>query len=289
MVPHVISNLTEQIIRIIIVITIIPKLVKISYIHAAVGLILTSFVTELASVIVFLFCMDKKDVIVFKKFHFNKNDAQNILNLSIPSVSSHILGNICYFLEPIILTNVLLYVGYPSEYIVSEYGIYNAYAISTLTIPSFFISAISMALIPELTKNIKNSSTKNVKKIFNLAIILTLIIGIFFTFIIFIFRDRILTFLYHSNLGSDYIKYLAPFFILFYLENIFASFMQATGNTKVTFKITLISSIEKLLVLLGLSFCKIGIYSLLISEITNILMVVFLNYRFIRKYFRQVI
>ena len=54
MIPHVVSNTVEQIIRIILVITIMPLLIKISYIYAAVGLILTSFITEFASIIVFL-------------------------------------------------------------------------------------------------------------------------------------------------------------------------------------------------------------------------------------------
>ena len=285
--PHVLSNTIEQLIRLILILTVIPKLIEISYVHAAVGLILTFLFTEAASIIVFSICMNKKDVKTMYKLSYSKSDIKDILNLSIPTVTSRIIGNICYFFEPIILTNILLYKGYSHYFILTEYGAYNAYAISTLTIPSFFISAISLALIPEISKYNENNNTYYVKKRLKEACIYTFIIGLISTFCIFIFRNELLFFLYKTTLGTDYIKLLAPFFILFYFESIFASFMQGIGKAKVTLKITIFSGIVKLLFLSILSFLEIGIYGLLIAEIINIILVVFLNYYYINKYFRH--
>lgn len=286
--PHVLSNTIEQIIRLILIFTVIPKLIKYSYVHAAVGLILTFLFTEGSSIIVFSLCMNNNDLKKMFKFAINKKDIKSILNLSIPSVASRFLGNICYFLEPIILTHILLYKGYTNSFILSEYGAYNAYAISTLTIPSFFISAISLALIPEISKFNEQKNYFYVKKRLKEACLFTFLIGLFSTFIIFIFRDKLLFFLYKTTLGTNYIKYLAPFFILFYFENIFASFIAAIGNVKVTFKITIFASIIKLILLTILSFFQIGIYSLLISEIINIIIVVLLNYLYIQRYLNKI-
>jgi len=283
MVPHVISNTVEQIIRIILVVSVIPLLIKISYVHAACGLILTSLVTELASIIVFLSFMKKNEVIKITKIKYDNQDFKNIMAISLPSVASRIIANICYFFEPIILTNVLLSLGYSNTFILTEYGAYNAYAISTLTIPSFFINAISMALVPEISKYNEQKNKKLVKKRMHQGLLFALLIGISFSFLIFLFRNQILFFLYHTTLGSNYIKYLAPFFILFYLEAIFNSFMQATGQTNITLKVTIICSIIKVLSILGFSFLNIGIYSLLISEIINIILVVAINYIIINK------
>lgn len=287
MIPHVVSNTTEQIIRLILVITIMPKLIKISYVYAAAGLILTSFFTELASIIVFLLFMKRQDIINLAKIKYNHQDAKNILSLSVPSVASRIVGNICYFFEPIILTNVLLYKGYSNSYILLQYGAYNAYAISTLTIPSFFISAIAAALLPEISKFIGTNQINLVKKRLKQAFIFAFMIGLSFTFIIFLFRNDLLTFLYNTTLGSDYIKVLAPFFILFYFEAIFASFMQSIGKVNVTLRITVFASIIKLICISTLSLLKIGIYSLLLSEIINIVLVVFLNYLYTQKYLKN--
>lgn len=284
MLPHVVSNTIEQIIRLILVVTIMPLLIKISYVHAAVGLILTSFFTELASIIVFLCFMKKKDVINLAKIKYNHSDAKSILSLSVPSVASRIVGNICYFFEPIILTNILLYKGYSNSYILLQYGAYNAYAISTLTIPSFFISAIASALLPEISKYIENKKYSLVKRRLKQAFIFSFLIGLSFTFIIFVFRNDLLSFLYNTTLGSDYIRILAPFFILFYFEAIFASFMQAIGKVKITLRITIIASVIKLICISFLSLLKIGIYSLLISEIINIIIVVLVNYLYTKSY-----
>lgn len=288
MLPHAVSNTVEQIIRLLIVIIIMPRLIKISYVHAATGLILTSLATELASIIVFLLFMNKKDVIHLAKIKFNNYDAKNILSLSVPSVASKIVGNICYFLEPIILTNVLIYNGYTSEYILLEYGAYNAYAISTLTIPSFFITAIAMALIPEIAKFIYQRNYSLVKKRLKQAFFFTFIIGLSFTFVIFLFRNQILLFLYGTTLGANYIKYLAPVFILFYFESIFSSFMQTIDKPHITLRITFVCAIVKLAFLAFLGFFKIGVYALLIAEIINILLVVLMNYIYIRSYLKKI-
>ncbi len=285
--PHVLSNTIEQIIRLILILTVIPKLIEYSYVHAAVGLILTFLFTEGASIITFSFCMNKDDLKTMFSFKNNNFDSKEILSLSVPSVSSRIIGNICYFFEPIILTNILLFKGYSNSFILSEYGAYNAYAISTLTIPSFFINAISLALIPEISKYNEERNILYIKKRLKEGIFFSFIIGLFSTFIIYIFRYRLLLFLYKTTLGVDYIKYLAPFFILFYFENIFASFMQAIGKAKITLRITVVSSIIKLVSLASLSFLKIGIYSLLISEIINILFVVSINYFYIHSYLKN--
>lgn len=285
--PHVLSNTIEQIIRLILILTVIPKLIEYSYVHAAVGLILTFLFTEGASIITFSFCMNKDDLKTMFSFKNNNFDSKEILSLSVPSVSSRIIGNICYFFEPIILTNILLFKGYSNSFILSEYGAYNAYAISTLTIPSFFINAISLALIPEISKYNEEGNILYIKKRLKEGIFFSFIIGLFSTFIIYIFRYRLLLFLYKTTLGVDYIKYLAPFFILFYFENIFASFMQAIGKAKITLRITVVSSIIKLVSLASLSFLKIGIYSLLISEIINILFVVSINYFYIHSYLKN--
>ena len=287
MVPHVVSNTIEQIIRIILIITIMPHLIKISYVHAAVGLILTSFITELASIIVFILFLHKDEIITISKIKLDPKDAKNILHLSVPSVGSSIIANICYFLEPVLLTNILLYKGYSSKYILLNYGAYNAYAISTLTIPSFFINAICFAMIPEVSKYLENKNYYKVKLRFIQSIIFALTIGISFISIIYLFRYQIIDFLYNTNEGVNFIKILSPFFILFYFEAVFAAFMQAIGKVKVTFRITVLSSIVKLLFISILSFLKFGINALVIAEIINILMVVLLNTNYLNSYFRK--
>ena len=254
-----------------------------SVLHAVVGLVLLTIISEISSIIVFLFFLPKRINLRTKEIIPSINTSKNILDISIPTVSNRIIGNIGYFFEPIILTNLLLYSGYSNSYILSEYGAYNAYALSLLTMPSFFITAISMALLPEISKNYANNNNKLVRKRIKQSLLFAFIIGSMFSFGIFIFRYKLLYSLYHTFKGVEYIKILAPIFVLFYLEGVLISALQALNKAKISMKISFYGVILKLIVLIVLSLCHIGIYSLVISEVINIIFVVSLNYHYLIK------
>ena len=278
MVPHATSNIIEQIIRLIIIIIVLPILMDKGVIYAVIGLILLTIISEFSSIIVFFFFLPKR-INLHTRLAPSKDNISNILDISLPTVSSRIVGNIGYFFEPIILTNLLLYSGYTSSYILAEYGAYNAYSISLLTMPSFFIAAVSTSLLPEVSKFYSQNNMSMVKRRIKQGIIFAALIGITFSFLIYVFRDTLLFSLYKTTIGSKYIKILAPVFVLFYLEGVLTSALQALGNAKISMKISLYGVILKLIVMSILSLCHIGIYSLVISEIINILFVVFLNFK----------
>jgi stage V sporulation protein B len=98
------------------------------------------------------------------------------------------------------------------------------------------------------------------------------------------FGNNILYLLYKTKKGLSYIKVLAPIFPLFYIESILMSFLQAINKAKITMRITIFGVFIKLIILSILSLVHIGIYSLIISEITNIIFVVFLNVYYSNKY-----
>lgn len=288
MVPNVVSNIAEQIIRITLIILFIPSVMEINKLYGAALLFLISLVTETISIIINLLFLPRGVVI-------NKNDllpdietTRDVLSISLPTVSSRIIGNIGYFFEPIILMNLLLYSGYTNNYILSEYGAYNAYSLTILTVPSFFIIAISSSLIPEISKYYLLKKYNIVKRRLKQALVFGLIIGLSYSIILLIWGENILYAIYKTYEGVEYIKILAPFFVLFYLESILMSYLQAINKANITMKITIIGVLVKLLSLSILSICHIGIYSLLIAEIINIFIVVFLNIKEVIKSLKKV-
>lgn len=287
MIPNVISNIVEQIIRYILILLIIPPLVETDKVYGAVGLFLISLITEIVSIIINLAFLPKGVYIKKNDLKPDMNTTRDILNISLPSVSSRIIGNIGYFFEPIILKNLLLYSGYSNNYILTEYGIYNAYSLTILTVPSFFIIAISSALIPEISKYNFKTQKHLIKRRLKQAIMFGLVIGITYSIILMFSGDKILYAIYKTYKGLNYIKVLAPIFVLFYLENILISYLQAINKAKITMKITVIGVIIKLISLAIFSVSHIGIYSLLVAEIINIIIVVFLNLIEVRKSFNN--
>jgi len=287
MVPNAVSNIIEQVIRGLLIYIFVPIIMEKNEILAACSLFLFSFIEELVSIFVNLLFLPKN--IKINKVHLkpDKYTLKNILNISLPTVSSRIIGNIGYFFEPIILKNLLLFSGYSNNYILVQYGAYNAYTITILTVPSFFITAISSALIPEISKHYLDRSNNLLLKRLKEALFFSLIIGISYSVLLMFFGSHILNAIYNTNLGLSYIKVLAPIFPLFYIESILMSFLQAINKASTTMRITIIGVIIKLVVLAITSLLHIGLYSLIISEIVNIFVVVSLNIYYVRKYTKE--
>ena len=287
MIPNTLSNIIEQIIRILFIIFLLPYFIKKSLIMGILSLLLINVITEGVSILTFIFLLPKGAKINLDDIKFNKEITNNILSDSIPLVSGKLIGSFGYFLEPIILSNTLLYVGYDKNYFLKEYGIFNGYSISLLMMPSFIIAALATAIIPEISKYFNQKNIKMVKKRIKECLIITLIFGIIFTSIIFFNRNYLLNLIYKTDKGSNYIAILSLFFVLYYLEAPISAILQALNYSKYTMKTTTIGVFIKLIVMFILCFLKIGLYSLVIAEALNIFYVVYKNYKKIKRIIRK--
>lgn len=287
MIPNVVSNIIEQLIRGILIYIFVPIIMKKSEILAACSLFLFSFFEELVSIFINLLFIPQKIKIKKQNLIPDKYTLKNILSISIPTVSSRIVGNIGYFFEPIILKNLLLFSGYSNNYILIEYGAYNAYTLTILTVPSFFITAISSSLIPEISKHYLACRRKLIIKRLKEAIFFALIIGISYSLLLIFFGKHILYTIYNTSLGLNYIKILAPIFPLFYIEAILISFLQAIDKAYITMRITIVGVIVKLSVLAITSLMNIGMYALIVAEIVNIFLVVSLNIYYVLHFSKK--
>lgn len=269
MLPHVISNILEDLIKLLLIILFMNAFLN-QQDKMLTFIITTNIFSELSSIIIFLCC--------FPEFHISKADLKPniknikaILNIAIPTTISRLIGSITYFLEPIILTLILTKIGYDNNFIVSEYGIINGYVLPIILLPSFFTSAISQALIPSISHSYANRDYNNLKRKIKQALILSLLLGLFFTVLFVLGGDFLLKFLYNTNEGSSYIKLLAPIFILHYIEQPLLSCLQAMNKAKINMKISMINMIIRTV---GLAiFCSLNIkmYGLLIALSLNII------------------
>ena len=282
MMPYMLSNFIEQVVRLIIIILFIDYFLNISLIHGICFIILVNIIGEISSNIIMILFMPRIKI-KLSDFKINFNEVRKIMNFCIPVTLSKILSSISYFLEPILITNMLLYVGYTNNYIVYEYGIVNAYALSTLLIPEFFTQNMSTSLVPELSKNYKNKNIDLCKKRIKQIVALSLLIGGISTIIITIFPNFFLNILYKTNEGVDYIRLLSPFTLLFYIENPLVNSLQALGKTKQIFNITIKTSIIRIISIVLFSLLKIGMYALILSIIVYLISSTLLYYKEIKR------
>ena len=277
MLPHVISHILEQIIRLTLTIILIPILLKKNIIYSVTFLVLVNMISEGISIFILL-CFMPKDIIITKEdIKPDLKNIKNILDISIPNTSTRLIGNIGYFLEPILLTSGMILAGYSKSYISLEYGIITGYAMPILLLPGFFTLAISSSLIPVISKAYVNKNYKYTIKKINQGIFLSLIVGIPITILLFVFPDIFLKLIYGSNIGANYLKVLSIPFLFYYIEIPLSACLQAMNKSKEVMLDNLIGIIIKCILIYLLSLLNINIYSFIIACSFNIFIVTILH------------
>lgn len=285
MLPHVISNIIEQITRIILICIITPKLVKNNVISAVSSLILVNIISETISFLILFIFLPNKLSLTKKDIIPNKEYIKNILNISIPNTSGRIITNIFYFFEPILLTHFLLKNGLSKEYITIQYGIIEGYILPLITLPNFFSIAISNSLLPTISNLFSKKDLNGIKRKLKQSTSISLLIGLTTVTLLFIFPDFFLKLIYNTNLGKNYLLVLLPIFIIYYISPNLSSILQGINESKKLVRNELIGILSKFLSITILPFFNIGIYSFIIGIILNILITNLLNYLTIKKVF----
>jgi len=283
MFPHVLSNIIEDLVRLIIIVIGIPIVKPLGLKYIVCFLILINIISEIISTIILIIFLPKNIHITKEDLKINKSYIKDTLNICIPNTTSKLIGSIGFFLEPIILTNILL-LNYSNNYITTEYGVISGYVIPLILLPSFFTLALSQSLLPVISKDSVNKNIKSIKKKVSYIILLSLLIGIPITIILIIKGDVLLQLIYHTNKGIEYIKILSPICLFQYIQSPLSTTLDALGKSKTNLISTLIGTITRTISLIIFSYLKIGIYSLIISISLNILITTFYQIKKVRYY-----
>ena len=280
---HVISHIVEQLVRLGLSILIIPTIINKSIIYAVSFLVLVNMFSELASIIVLILLIPKNSTIKKEDLRPKKTNIKNILNISIPNTSTRVIGNIGYFLEPILLTAGMLKCNLSLNYISTSYGIISGYVFPILLLPSFFTGAISSSIIPIISNLYVKKDYKGIKRKIKQALFFSLLIGIPVTIFYFLFPDIILKLIYNTKVGSNYLRILSIPFLLYYIELPLSAIMQATNKSKEVMIDNIIGITVKTILLYLLARLNFDIYSLIIASSINIIIVTFRHYLNIKK------
>lgn len=269
MLPASITNVTEEIIKIILILFLLPIAISKGDITSVIFLILFNVVTE-SSNILFMQKVISKKYISNTKGKVNKKIIKEILSISIPTTSVRLIASIGFFLEPIILTNTLLSSGYSPNYITMEYGIINSYIVPLLSIPSFFSISIASALLPNITKAYANKKYDEFNRKLLKLMFLSMLVGAVCLTIILIFPNEILKLVYNVNFGINYIYLIGPFFLILYMQPTLSVALQAMDKTNKLFLTSTISVIIKYSTLYVLGKIGFGMNALIFAMIAGI-------------------
>jgi len=286
MLPHVVSHVIEQIMRLILTIILVPTLLKIDLVYAVSFLILVNMVSEFTSIIILLLFLPKGIKIRKEDIKPQKKNIKNILAISIPNTNTRLVGNIGYFLEPILLTAGMLTAGYDATFITQEYGIVAGYSMPLLLLPGFFTGAVSSSLLPVISKAFSDRKYSYIKRKIKQAIKISLAIGLPVTFILFLFPEFFLNLMYGTTRGGDYLRALAIPFLFYYIELPLAATMQAMDMSKQVMFDNILGISLKTILLYVLSLFGIGMYGFVIASSINIIVVSLSHYKHVKKSLR---
>ena len=286
MFPHVVSNLVEDVVRLLLMIVGIPFFKDKGLNYAVCYIILSNIISEGISILILFLFLPKKVIIKRNDLIPNKSYIQECLSIGIPNTTGRLIGSIGYFLEPIILTSVLLFCGYRQDFITREYGILSGYVMPLLLLPSFFTNAISQALLPVISREYTNGRIINVKRKIKQALFLSLMIGIPVTIFFICFPTFFLKLIYHTYDGFHYVRILAPVCLFQYVQAPLSSCLDAMGKSRDSMIGTTLGMIVRTSLLFILSFFKIGLYGLIIAISINVLVVTFFEISRVRKYLK---
>lgn len=263
------TNVTEEIVKIILIITFLPLAIAKSNITAVIFIIIFNVVTEITNIFMMQKSINKK-YLAKEKGKFNIKLIKEILSISVPTTLVRLISSVGFFLEPIILTNTLLSTGFSANYITLEYGVINSYIIPLLSIPSFFSISIASALLPNITKLYANKKYKEFNKKLLKLLLLSIIVGLVCLLIIMLFPEYILKLIYNVNFGINYIYLIGPFFLILYMQPTLSIALQAMGKTNKLFFTSTISMVIKYSMLYLFGKLGFGINALCFSLITGI-------------------
>lgn len=284
MVPHVVSNLLEDIVRLTLMIIGIPFFLPKGLEYAVCYIILSNVISEGVSILVLFLFLPKKIQLKKEDLIPKKDYMKESLSIGIPNTTGRLLGSIGYFLEPILLTTTLLSLGYSSKFITTEYGILSGYVMPLLLLPSFFTMAISQALLPVVSREYTRGNYTFVRRKIKQAILYSLAIGIPVTIFFIIFPELPLKLIYHTNEGISYMRFLAPVCLFQYIQSPLSSCLDAMGRSRDAMIGTTIGVIIRSIFLVLLSLLNIGLWGLIIAISLNVLAVTFYSLKKVRSY-----
>lgn len=281
MIPASITNIIEEIIKIMLIIVVLPFAIAKSNIAAVIAIILFNILTELSSIIIMQHSINtytKKEYVMQ-----DKRILKEIIGISLPTTLIRLISSIGFFLEPIILTKVLINAGFSSNYITLEYGIINSYIIPLLSMPSFFSLSIASALLPNITKAYANRKYEEFKGKLLKLLSLSMVVGSLCLVFILIFPEFILNIIYGVSFGINYIYLIGPFFLILYIQPTLTAAIQAMGKTNKLFFVSLISTILKYVCLIACGLLGFGMNSLAFSIIAGIIVTTILDILIVLK------
>ena len=179
-----------------------------------------------------------------------KESFKLLLPVFISLTSIKLTISLLHSVESIFIPASLVKYGYTMNEALSVYGIYSGMAMPFIMFPATITMAISTMLLPAVSKAHSSGNKKQIKKLIRRTSYFCLVIGMAATVFFLLFGNICASLFFHNELAGRYLtvmSFLCPFL---YLNMTYSSILNGLGKPHMTFVITVVCTLIKILSLM---------------------------------------
>lgn len=287
--PAAISQLIEQMVRIALIAVLTKAFLPYGIEYAAAAAMVASVIGELVSLIYLLTTFKLKKKFRVRKQFFSyiksgKNTFKELMNIALPTTGSRMIGSLSWFFEPIVVSYSLALAGVATIAATKQYGALTGFALPLLFLPSFVTNALSTSLVPAISEANSKNQMNLVEYRLQQALRFVFLSGGIAVIILYVLSDPLMEVLYGSTSGSQFIKLMAPFFVLHYLQGPLQATLQALDLARAAMINSLIGAVVKTVVIFLLaSQPAFGINGVAMGLLVGFVLVTLLHFSTILK------
>ena len=275
------SEIVEQILRTIIVLSLLYNFGDGNYGKICFLMILGMTLSEIFSVVFLGTC--------YQKIHktdqkCNQRLMGSVAKVAIPISFAAAINNVISSASTVALPLMLQKAGFTQSEALSELGIISGVAMPMIILPIAIISAYSVVVMPNISKSTARNEYKNIKRKINKSFEATGIIGIPATVGLVYLSRPLGRILFSVDFPKYYIPMIGLSTIFLYYQITTASILNGLGKEKkAVFHSVIGELVQLLLTILLCSIPSINIYGYIVGMIASPLIVSLLNMTYIFK------
>ncbi|MBA2872315.1 stage V sporulation protein B [Anoxybacillus calidus] len=273
MTPIALSQIIEQMVRISFMVMLVQWLLPYGIEFAAAGAVLGGVIGEGVSIFYLISIFKRSKNEKYKLHHSffheiskGKDILFDLLQIGLPTTVIGLIYSISGVLQPIIITQSLALAGIDTPLATKQFGMLTGYAMPLVLLPGFITSALSVSLIPAISEAKAQNNFPLIDLRIQQAVRISLIIGVPWTIILYVFSKLLTTVIYNSPEAGVFLKILSPFFLLQYFRLPFQSVMIGLGKANIAMINNLVTTIVTLIATFILaSNSEFGIYGVALA------------------------
>lgn len=248
--PAAVSQTLEQVVRICLIAVMTKAFLPYGIEYAAAAAMISSVIGELVSLIYLMTAFKLKKKFKLRKNFFQyaqsgKQTFQDLMSIAIPTTGSRLIGSIAWFFEPIVVSHSLGLAGVAAVAATRQYGALTGFAMPLLLLPSFVTYSLATSLVPAISEANSKNNMKLIEYRLQQALKFSFLTGGLAVIILYVLADPLMELMYGSKNGSQFIRLMAPFFLLYYYQGPLQAVLQALNLARAAMINSLIGAVVK--------------------------------------------